>query len=170
MKVFINNNNKRPNDSSDAQEAISKRRDTRNDKTTSDDLDFNNMEVVLLKSTADDLQEMEDIELEEVEEQSSTSLNTTPKAMDLPKKSRYPWQSQFLTKYPWLHYDPQTEMASCSESKCKMYHYHLSEEANESTWTCRFENRLFQLHQDSKGHFTKHLPIPERGQQQLSLP
>ena len=140
------------------------------------------MKVILLKPSADDLQEdeeMEEMELEEGEEgeegeeieEESTLLNATPKASESQsKKSRYPWRPHFLTKYPWLEYDSQTETASCSQSNCTMCHYHLSDEANDSTWTHRFENRLFRTHQNSKGHFTKHLPIPERGQQLLSLP
>jgi hypothetical protein len=38
---------------------VPKVRDKRNDKATSEDLDSNNMKVVLLKSSADDLQEAE---------------------------------------------------------------------------------------------------------------
>ena len=55
MKVTINNNNKQSNDSFGAQEAISKRRDIRDNNTASDNLDSNNIEVVLLKLSADDM-------------------------------------------------------------------------------------------------------------------
>jgi hypothetical protein len=42
---------------------------------------------------------MEEIELEEIEEESSTSLNATPKATESQsKKSRYPWRSHFFEK------------------------------------------------------------------------
>ena len=97
MKVTINNNNKQSNDSFGAQEAISKRRDIRDNNTASDNLDSNNIEVILLKLSADDLQETE--EMEEIEEEPSTSLNTISKAIEiLSKKSKYPWRSHFFNK------------------------------------------------------------------------
>ena len=74
-----------------------------------------------------------------------------------------------MTKYPWLHYDAQTQTASCIQPKCTQY-YHLPEETNRSTWTYRFEKRLFDKHEKTKNHFTKAIAVTEKGQKTLVLP
>ena len=109
-------------------------------------------------------------ETKETEETEEMKLaQKPPQSTTVVKKPIYPWHPHFLRSFPWLHYDPQTRTASCSQPKCKMY-YHLPEETNESVWRKTFEKRLFDAHATGSSHFTQGKPVSEKGQKLLSLP
>ena len=83
-------------------------------------------------------------EIEELEEESSTPLKRYSKGnRKSVKEIQISLAISFFDKVSWA--SSWFANRNCSQSKRKMCHYRLSHEANESTWTHRFQTRFFKV-------------------------